>query len=106
MLRKKGSTILNIHRTSTNRSRCTFPGCECRIGLHDVCRKIRFKVMKQRNIYIPDKARACNLHLVEDLWNTVGDNDGQRSAFSTKQIEDMVQLLCRAGPKIESDMPC
>lgn len=44
--------------------------------------------------------------MVEDPWNTVGDNNCQQSAFSTKQIEDLVQLLCRAGPKIDSEMPC
>lgn len=94
---------LKIKRTSGNRRRCTISGCENRDNLHNVPRKVRFKMMKERKIYIPREARACDQHLYN--WDTMlGDTD-DRTKFNTNQIEDMVELLCDSRPRIVSEIP-
>lgn len=107
ILATKGQTVyLDIRRTAANRLRCTFPECENRTQrLHDFPRKVRFKVMKQRKIYIPDGARACDRHLSEIPWNTITNNTGQQSKFSAKQIKDLIELLRNSGSKIVSKIP-
>lgn len=94
----------DIQRTFANRRRCAFPGCENRDRLHDISRRIRFKTMKQKRIFIPNKARACDHHL--HAWDTVDGNTGQLfSKFSKNQIEDMVELLCYPDSKITPKLP-
>lgn len=51
----------------------------------------------RRNIYISKGARACDRHLNELSWNTIQRNVNQRYKFSTKQIEDLIQLLRNSG---------
>lgn len=91
---------LNIRKTQSYHGRCTFPGCENRTQLHDVPRRFRIKVMKQTKTYIANGAKACDQHLSEMLWNTVDRNNGQRYKFTTKQIEDLIQLLGDSGSMV------
>lgn len=95
---------LEIRKTTSNRFRCTFRGCSNRNGLHNVSRQVRFTVMQQRKIYIPNMARVCNQHL-NASWNTVGQGTGQRYKFSKKQIEDLIQLLSNSSPRAVSHIP-
>lgn len=88
---------LRIQRTVSNRRRCTYPGCENKGILHNVSRHVRFKAMKDKKIYIPNKARACVQHL--NAWDAIDGDAGRRTKFNAEQIEDMVQLICDSGPK-------
>lgn len=95
---------LKIKRTSANRLRCTFPGCEDRDSLHNIPKHVRFKAMKQKKIYIPREARACNQHMHN--WDTVIDTNIDRPMkFNANQVDDMIQLLCNSGPKMVSEIP-
>lgn len=61
--------------------------------------------MKLKKIYIPNTARACNQHL-DAAWNIVGHSTDGRYKFSTKQIEDLIQLLCNpSAPRVVSEIP-
>lgn len=59
--------------------------------------------MKQTKIYIPNGARACDTHLSEILWSTIDRNTTQRSKFTTKQIEDLIELLRDSGTKVTNN---
>lgn len=90
---------LDFLRTVLNRRRCTFPGCNTAIDrLHDIPRCVRFKVLKARKIYIPNKARACPYHMSENVWQTV-ENRNQKSKFTANQINDLIELLYDSSPK-------
>lgn len=92
-------------RTPANRRRCTFPNCNERDRLHNVKRKIRFKILKAKKICIPDGARVCEEHSQIDTWNNLNSNTDQLTKFSAKQVEDMLQLLSDSGPKISLEIP-
>lgn len=92
-------------KTATNRRRCTFPHCNNMDRLHNVGQKIRFKVLKQTKICIPDGARVCEQHLQMNEWSTLNGHTDHITKFSAKQVEDMIQLLTDSRSKIGSEFP-
>lgn len=48
--------------------------------------------MKNFNIYLPNGVKACYTHSNVDVWKDAPLRDGKYD-FTTKQIEDMVELL-------------
>lgn len=100
-----GVVYLKIKRAASNRYRCSFPSCNNRDNLHNISRKIRFKALKERKFYLPIESRACNQHLCAGTWDTVDGITDQRTKFSTKQTEDMLELLCNPSPKIVPEIP-
>lgn len=100
-----GVVYLKINKSSSNRCRCSFPNCNNRDNLHDISRKIRFKALKERKFYLPIGSRACDQHLCPGMWDTVDGITDQRTKFSTKQTEDMLQLLCGPSAKIVPEIP-
>lgn len=99
--------FLKIRKTSTYRRSCTFPGCSNRMHtIRDVPHQFRRNVMKQSKVYIPNGARACNTHLSEHLWRTVDRNITQRNKFTTKQVEDLIELLSASNSKYTYNPGC
>lgn len=47
--------------------------------------------MKEKKIFIPDGARACNYHYSLQDWSI---NTQLENRFTRNQLEDMVDLLC------------
>lgn len=85
---------LTFQRTANSTRRCTFPDCNTTDNLHKVSNAVRFKVMIKTNTFIPNGARACAHHITEDRWNDVRDCD--RHWFTSKHIEDLINLLCNS----------
>lgn len=53
-------------------------------------------------MYIPNGARACDLHLSEIPWNTI-DRTRQQNKFTAKQIEDLIELLIDSGSEVTNN---
>lgn len=98
---------LNFPRTLSSRVRCTFPGCKKTTSdrLYDASRSVRFKVMKERNIYIPVGARVCYKHLNPIEWKDIILQNKKMVKFTQRHVEDAIQLLCNSESNIDSKSP-
>lgn len=86
---------MNLKRTSATHCRCTFTNCNTpNDRLRTISEHMRFMAIKTKSIFIPAGARACEYHSYEHNWCT---NNSFSSKFNSKQIEDMVRLLCNAN---------
>lgn len=83
---------LNVRRTSSSHSRCTFASCITpNDRLQNIPRSTRFKAIKTKKIYIPNGARACHYHISGDHFSA---DDLFLKKFTQIQIEALIDLLC------------
>lgn len=90
---------LNINRARISSTKCCVPFCHRQKPdeFHRIPRAIRYEIMKTKRFFIPENARACYLHRELSVWPEL-IIPNENCAFTTAQIEEMVDLL-RSDPK-------
>lgn len=90
---------LNICKARISSTKCCAKFCNVQhpAKLYRVCQELRYEIMKSKRYYIPQNARACELHSDFVGWpETLNQNE--QCKFNISQIEEMVDLL-RYTPK-------
>lgn len=90
---------LNISKARVSSTKCCVKFCDVEYPakLHRVSHQIRYELMKTKRFFIPENARACELHSDIDVWPGIRIED-EKCKFSITQIEQMIDLL-RSCPK-------
>lgn len=91
---------MNFRKTNASTRRCTFPECQTPTDrLRDVKSFERLRALKMKKIYIPKRARVCNVHCSENAWN-LDIEDGM--TFTGKQIEDLIALVTESSEEVKT----
>lgn len=91
--------VLNISKARISSSRCCVQTCNAQYPekFHRLSKEMRHEIMKSNRVYIPENARACQLHCDLSIWQEI-QVQNEDCIFTKVQIEEMVDLL-RFSPK-------
>lgn len=86
---------LNICKARISSTKCCVPFCNVTrpAKLHRISREIRQEIMKSKRFFIPENARACDVHSDKAVWPEIQMPVNEACQFTAVQIEEMVDLL-------------
>lgn len=90
---------LNINKARISSTKCCVKFCDAQFPekFHRVSHQMRYELMKSKRFYVPENARACEVHSNVSVWPGISIQS-EESKFTIPQIEEMIDLL-RSPPK-------
>lgn len=91
-LRVRGDVFLQYKRAKVYSTKCSYPVCNGRVGLHIIPKQMKVEIIKKFKFYIPISCKACNIHSNIDSWFEADLNNGE-NRYTSEQITDMIELF-------------
>lgn len=86
--------VLSIARTKSSSTKCAFPLCLNDQNLKRIPTNNRITILKNYRVFVPFEGRACPRHFEIITWSGITcSSPGLIHEYTTKQIEDMVDIL-------------
>lgn len=100
--RLRGDIVLDLRRSCTSSSKCSYPTCRAKQDLTKPSHRIRFEVLEKYNFFISDVSKVCPNHSYVDAWVNVFQM-ASLNRFSNEQINQVIEILRDPRPSHEQN---